>query len=324
MEARMPKSRLLDQVRAEIRLRHYSLRTEQAYVHWIRRFILFHDKRHPSTMGEREITAFLTDLAVNRHVSASTQNQALSAILFLYRNVFHMQLEWLDDVVRAKRSQRLPVILSRDELRQLLGCMHGVNGLIARLLYGTGMRKMECLRLRVQDVDFHYRQIVVRSGKGNKDRVTMLPDSLLEPLQEQFAAARHIHNNDLQEGHGEVALPHALERKYPNAGKQWGWQYVFPSTRRCVDPYTGVIRRHHWFDTNVSRAIREAARKACISKRVSVHTLRHSFATHLLEDGYDIRTVQELLGHKDVKTTQIYTHVLNRGGHSVRSPLDSG
>lgn len=194
----MPRSRLLDQVRAEIRLRHYSLRTEQVYTHWIRRYVLFHDKRHPSTMGEREITAFLTDLAVNRHVSASTQNQALSAILCLYRNVFHMQLEWLDDVVRAKRSQRLPVILSRDELRRLLGCMHGVNGLIARLLYGTGMRKMECLRLRVQDVDFHYRQIVVRSGNGNKDRVTMLPDSLLEPLQEQFAAARHIHSNDLQ------------------------------------------------------------------------------------------------------------------------------
>ena len=319
----MPKSRLLEQIRAEIRVRHYSLRTEQIYIHWVRRYILFHDKRHPSDMGEREISAFLTDLAVNRKVAASTQNQALSAILFLYQKVLKKELEWLDDIVRAKRPRHLPVILTHEEVTRLLDKMNGVNGLVARVLYGTGMRKMECLRLRVQDIDFHYRQITVRSGKGDKDRVTVLPDALLVPLQEQLVNARQTHNNDLDEGYGEVALPFALERKYPKAGREWGWQYVFPSSRRSVDPYTGAIRRHHWYDTNVSRAIKEAVRKLGIAKRISVHTLRHSFATHLLESGYDIRTVQELLGHKDVKTTQIYTHVLNRGGRGVRSPLDA-
>lgn len=320
----MPRSQLLEQLRAEIRVRHYSLRTEEIYIHWVRRYILFHDKRHPAEMGEPEISAFLTDLAVNRKVAASTQNQALSAILFLYQKTLNQKLEWLDDVVRAKRPRHLPVILTRQEVTRLLDDIHGINGLVARLLYGTGMRKMECLRLRVQDIDFQYRQITVRSGKGDKDRVTVLPDSLLTPLQKQLVKTRQIHNNDLDEGHGEVALPYALERKYPGAGRQWRWQYVFPSTRRSVDPYSGMIRRHHWFDTNVSRAIKEAVRKLGIAKRVSVHTLRHSFATHLLEDGYDIRTVQELLGHKDVKTTQIYTHVLNRGGRGVRSPLDAG
>lgn len=319
----MPRSQLLEQLRAEIRVRHYSLRTEEIYIHWVRRYILFHDKRHPAEMGEPEISAFLTDLAVNRKVAASTQNQALSAILFLYQKTLNQKLEWLDDVVRAKRPRHLPVILTRQEVTRLLDDIHGINGLVARLLYGTGMRKMECLRLRVQDIDFQYRQITVRSGKGDKDRVTVLPDSLLTPLQKQLVKTRQIHNNDLDEGHGEVALPYALERKYPGAGRQWRWQYVFPSTRRSVDPYSGMIRRHHWFDTNVSRAIKEAVRKLGIAKRVSVHTLRHSFATHLLEDGYDIRTVQELLGHKDVKTTQIYTHVLNRGGRGVRSPLDA-
>ena len=320
----MPRSQLLEQLRAEIRVRHYSLRTEEIYIHWVRRYILFHDKRHPAEMGEPEISAFLTDLAVNRKVAASTQNQALSAILFLYQKTLNQKLEWLDDVVRAKRPRHLPVILTRQEVTRLLDDIHGINGLVARLLYGTGMRKMECLRLRVQDIDFQYRQVTVRSGKGDKDRVTVLPDSLLTPLQKQLVKTRQIHNNDLDEGHGEVALPYALERKYPGAGRQWRWQYVFPSTRRSVDPYSGMIRRHHWFDTNVSRAIKEAVRKLGIAKRVSVHTLRHSFATHLLEDGYDIRTVQELLGHKDVKTTQIYTHVLNRGGRGVRSPLDAG
>ncbi|MGD2138232.1 MAG: integron integrase [Gammaproteobacteria bacterium] len=319
----MPKPRLLDQMRKEIRIRHYSLRTEQIYIHWVRRFILFHRKRHPGEMGEREITAFLSDLSVNRHVSASTQNQALSAILFLYQKVLNHKLDWLEDVVRAKRPQHLPVVLTRTETNRLLDDLHGVNGLVARLLYGTGMRKMECLRLRVQDIDFEYRQITVRSGKGEKDRVTLLPDSLNEALLHQLDKARMIHNSDLANGYGEVAMPYALERKYPNAGREWIWQYVFPSTRRCVDPYAGIVRRHHWFDTNVSRAIREAVRRTGINKRVSVHTLRHSFATHLLEDGYDIRTVQELLGHKDVKTTQIYTHVLNRGGRGVRSPLDA-
>jgi len=318
----MPKSPLLERVRNAIRIRHYSLRTEQSYIHWIRRFILFHKKRHPNDMGEREISAFLTDLAVNRNVAASTQNQALSAILFLYQKVLDRKLEWLDDVVRAKRPAHMPVILTREETQQLLNEIPGINGLIIRVLYGTGMRKMECLRLRVQDIDFDYRQIVIRSGKGDKDRFTVLPDVLVEKLQKQLDRARAIHNHDLEEGYGEVALPHALARKYPDAGKEWRWQYVFPATHRSVDPYTGLIRRHHWFETNVSRAIREATRRLGITKRVSVHTLRHSFATHLLEDGYDIRTVQELLGHKDVKTTQIYTHVLNRGGRGVRSPLD--
>jgi len=318
----MSKSPLLERVRNEIRVRHYSLRTEQAYIHWIRRFILFHNKRHPNEMGEPEISAFLTHLAVNRKVAASTQNQALSAILFLYQKVLGRKLEWVDDVVRAKRPRHIPVILSREEARCLLDEISGTNGLIVRVLYGTGMRKMECLRLRVQDIDFDYRQIVVRSGKGDKDRVTVIPDVLVEQLLKQLEKARAIHNHDLEQGYGEAALPFALARKYPNAGKEWRWQYVFPATHRSVDPYSGLIRRHHWFETNVSRAIREATRRLGINKRVSVHTLRHSFATHLLEDGYDIRTVQELLGHKDVKTTQIYTHVLNRGGRGVRSPLD--
>lgn len=324
MEARMPKSKLLEKMRAEIRLRHYSLRTEQSYIHWVRRFILYHNKRHPAEMGKREITAFLSYLAVDRKVSASTQNQALSAILFLYKQVLDLKLEWLDEVVRAKRPQHLPVILSREEVRILLDEIQGTNGLVAQLLYGTGMRKMECLRLRIQDIDFSYRQITVRSGKGNKDRVTLLPDCLAEPLQAHLEKVRRVHRMDLNEGYGEVYLPYALERKYPNAGKSWSWQYTFPATRRSVDPYTGVIRRHHWYEDNVSRAIREALRRSGINKRVTVHTLRHSFATHLLEEGYDIRTVQELLGHKDVKTTQIYTHVLNKGGRGVRSPLDTG
>lgn len=273
-------------------------------------------------MGEREVTAYLTHLAVNRKVSASTQNQALSAILFLYKQVLDIRLEWLDEVIRAKRPKHLPVILSRTEVGILLDEIPGTNGLIARLLYGTGMRKMECLRLRIQDMDFSYRQITVRSGKGDKDRVTLLPDSLADPLGEHLERVRRLHHMDIDEGYGEVHLPYALERKYPNAGRSWSWQYVFPSTRRSADPYTGVVRRHHWYQDNVSRAIREALRRSGINKHVSVHTLRHSFATHLLEDGYDIRTVQELLGHKDVKTTQIYTLVLNRGGRGVRSPLD--
>ncbi|MGB5540488.1 MAG: integron integrase [Gammaproteobacteria bacterium] len=283
---------------------------------------MYHNKRHPAEMGEREVTAYLTHLAVNRKVSASTQNQALSAILFLYKQVLDIRLEWLDEVIRAKRPKHLPVILSRTEVGILLDEIPGTNGLIARLLYGTGMRKMECLRLRIQDMDFSYRQITVRSGKGDKDRVTLLPDSLADPLGEHLERVRRLHHMDIDEGYGEVHLPYALERKYPNAGRSWSWQYVFPSTRRSADPYTGVVRRHHWYQDNVSRAIREALRRSGINKHVSVHTLRHSFATHLLEDGYDIRTVQELLGHKDVKTTQIYTLVLNRGGRGVRSPLD--
>lgn len=319
----MDKKRLLDRVRDEIRTRHYSLRTEQSYVHWIRRFILFHDKRHPDDMGEKEISLFLTDLAVTRNVSASTQNQGLSALLFLYKYVLNRKLDWLDDVVRAKRPKRLPVVLTQAEVGAILDNITGVNGLIAKLLYGTGMRKMECLRLRVADIDFDYKQIHVRSGKGNKDRITLLPDCLYSPLRSQLKRVESLHKRDIEEGYGEVELPFALERKYPNAGSEWKWQYVFPATRRSVDPRTGVIRRHHWYDTNVSRAIKQSVSSSRINKHVSVHTLRHSFATHLLENGYDIRTVQELLGHKDVSTTMIYTHVLNRGGRGVRSPLDN-
>jgi len=307
-----------------IRSRHYSLRTEQSYTQWVRRFILFHNKRHPGNMGEKEISSFLTDLAVNRKVAASTQNQALSALLFLYKHVLDQKLDWLEDVVRAKRPRRLPVVLTQAEVGTLLDNMTGVNGLIAKLIYGTGMRKMECLRLRVMDIDFDYGQIHIRSGKGNKDRITLLPDCLGTPLRSQLERVAGIHNKDLEEGYGEVELPFALDRKYPNAGWDWKWQYVFPATRRSVDPLTGVIRRHHWYDTNVSRAIRQSVHSSRINKQVGVHTLRHSFATHLLENGYDIRTVQELLGHKDVSTTMIYTHVLNKGGRGVRSPLDSG
>lgn len=273
-------------------------------------------------MGEKEISLFLTYLAVNRKVSASTQNQALSALLFLYKQVLNQKLDWLDDVVRAKRPKRLPVVLTQSEISTLLDNMTGVNGLIARLIYGTGMRKMECLRLRVTDIDFDYRQIHVRSGKGNKDRITLLPDCLGSPLRSQLERVESLHKRDIEEGHGEVELPFALDRKHPNAGWEWKWQYVFPATRRSVDPFTGVIRRHHWYDTNVSRAIKQSVFSSRINKHVGVHTLRHSFATHLLENGYDIRTVQELLGHKDVSTTMIYTHVLNKGGRGVRSPLD--
>jgi integron integrase len=319
----MTKPRLLERVRDAIRSRHYSLRTEQAYIFWVRRFILFHRKRHPETMGESEITEFLTHLAVARQVAASTQNQALSAILFLYKHVLDRELDRLDGVTRAKRPQRLPVVLSQDEVRNLLVALSGVNALVARLLYGTGMRKMECLRLRVKDVDFSYRQICVRSGKGDKDRVTLLPDILVDELREQLDAASLLHQQDLEAGYGEVSLPYALSRKYPNAGREWIWQFVFPATRRSVDPYSGVIRRHHWYQTNVQRAIKQAAHTLRLGKPVSVHTLRHSFATHLLENGYDIRTVQDLLGHKDVSTTMIYTHVLNKGGRGVRSPLDN-
>jgi len=318
----MEKKRLLDRVRDSIRSRHYSLRTEQSYIQWIRRFILFHDKRHPEEMGEKEISQFLTDLAVNRKVSASTQNQALSALLFLYKQVLGQKLDWLDDVVRAKRPKRLPVVLTQPEVTSLLDNMTGVNGLIAKLIYGTGMRKMECLRLRIMDIDFGYRQIHVRSGKGDKDRITLLPDCLGSPLQSQLAQVETLHKRDIEAGYGEVELPFALDRKYPDAGREWKWQYVFPATRRSVDPLTGVIRRHHWYDTNVSRAIKQSVFTSRINKHVGVHTLRHSFATHLLENGYDIRTVQELLGHKDVSTTMIYTHVLNKGGRGVRSPLD--
>ena len=318
----MGKPRLLDRVREAIRVRHYSLRTEEVYLQWVRRYILFHGKRHPDDMGEAEVAAFLSYLAMERNVAAATQNQALSAILFLYTNVLGRDLDWLKDVARAKRPRRLPVVLSRDEIQRVLARMVGINSLLARLMYGTGMRAMESLQLRVKDVDFAYRQVIIREGKGNKDRVTPLPETLVEALQIQLARVRDLHNRDLAEGFGTVYLPHALARKYPKANRDWGWQYVFPSTTRSCDPRSGEIRRHHWHDQNVQRALRKAARDAGVIKRLTTHVLRHSFATHLIEDGYDIRTIQELLGHKDVATTMIYTHVVNRGGRGVKSPLD--
>ena len=319
----MTKPRLIDQTRNVLRLHHYSIRTEENYIQWIKRFIFFHNKRHPKEMGEKEVSAFLTHLAVDKHVSASTQNQALSAILFLYKRVLDIKLEWLDNVVRAKRPKYLPVVLTKTEVRNILNAMTGNNALIAKLLYGTGMRLMEALRLRVQDVDFEQYQIIVRSGKGNKDRITTLPETIKEDLLAQVEKARILHNNDLSEGFGRVYLPFALDRKYPGAGLEFGWQYCFPSVHRSASPRTGLIARHHLHDKNIGRAIKNASRKVGIYKRVSSHTMRHSFATHLLENGYDIRTVQELLGHKDVSTTMIYTHVLNKGGRGVKSPLDA-
>jgi len=300
-----PKPKLLDQVRAAIRLRHYSLRTEEAYVHWIKRFIFFHGKRHPAEMGKQEITRFLSALATERHVSASTQNQALCALLFLYRHVLDQQVGWLDEVVRARRPQRLPVVLSRPEVRALLGALDGVHWLMASLLYGAGLRLLECLRLRVKDLDFTKRQLVVRAGKGDKDRVTVLPVAVAELLTAHLARVRTLHHQDLAQGFGRVFLPDALDRKYPNADKEWGWQWVFPASQFSVDPRSGTQRRHHLHESVLQRAVKEGARKAGLSSRVSCHTLRHSFATHLLEDGYDIRTIQELLGHRDVKTTMI-------------------
>jgi len=309
----------------EIRLPFFRVRTvccHYSYLQWVKRFILFHNKRHPLEMGEREITAFLTHLAVNKHVAPSTQNQALAAILFLYKEVLEQELDWMDDIVRARRTSRIPEVLSPEQVRRLFGQLEGGHRLIASLLYGTGMRLMEALRLRVRDVDFHYRQITVRNGKGGKDRVTVLPDSLIMLLKEHLERVKELHDRDLAEGFGHVYLPYALARKYPSADREWGWQYVFPAPTRSRDPRSGAIRRHHVFEQNLQRAIKQAVTNLGLPSRVSTHTLRHSFATHLLESGQDIRTVQELLGHADVKTTMIYTHVLQRGGRGVRSPLD--
>lgn len=299
-----------------------SLRTEEAYVGWVRRFILANDKRHPRELGARHVEAFLTHLAARAHVSASTQSQALSALLFLYREVLQQDLPWMEEIRRAKRPERLPTVLSREEVASLLSEMNGVTWLMASLLYGGGLRLMECLRLRVQDVDFLRREITVRHGKGGKDRRTMLPTALIEPLQAQLAEARRIHERDLRAGFGEVWLPDALARKYTHAAREWVWQYIFPATTRSTDPRSGITRRHHLDESVLQRAVKNAVRRARIAKPATCHTLRHSFATHLLEEGYDIRTIQELLGHKDVSTTQIYTHVLNRGGRGVLSPLD--
>ena len=314
--------RLLDLVREAIRRRNYSYRTEETYVHWIRRFIYFSGKRHPMVMGAVEVTAFLNHLAVDRRVAAATQNQALAALLFLYREVLEQPFGWLNQLDRAKGPVRMPTVLTVDEAKRLLLAMRGTKWLIASLLYGAGLRLTECLKLRVKDVDFGYRQIVVRNGKGAKDRVTMLPRSTIEPLRRQLGMARALHEADVAAGYGEVELPDALARKYPRAPYEWAWKFVFPSSRRSVDPRTGVIRRHHVYENYVTRAVKQATHAAGIHKPVSCHTLRHSFATHLLESGYDIRTVQELLGHSDVSTTMIYTHVLNKGGRGVSSPLD--
>lgn len=314
--------RLLEQVRAAIRLRHYSIRTEEAYTRWIKEYILFNRKRHPSEMGAAEVSAFLSYLAENRHVAASTQNQAASALLFLYREVLDQPLPWLDEVLKAKKPARLPVVFTREEVRLVLARLDGTRWLMASLLYGAGLRLMECLRLRVKDVYFSSNQIIVRDGKGGKDRVAVLPTSLKEPLQTHLARVETLHEQDLRDGFGRVYLPYALERKYKNANREWAWQYVFPAARRSIDPRSGVERRHHVREAVLQQAVKGAIRAAGIKKPGSCHTFRHSFATHLLEAGYDIRTIQELLGHKDVKTTMIYTHVLNRGGRGVRSPLD--
>jgi len=318
-----PPPRLLDRVRAAVRLRHYSRRTEKAYVAWIRRYILFHGKRHPMDMSAPEMTRFLSSLAVDGGVAASTQNQALSALLFLYRDVLEVDVPWLDGIVRAKRPQRLPIVLTREEVRAVLRSLHGVPRLMACLLYGSGLRLLECCRLRVQDIDFGGNQIAVRGAKGDKDRVTILPSVIKQDLARHLDTVREQHARDVQSGAGWVELPYALGRKYPNAGREWVWQWLFPATRFYREQATGQVRRHHLHETVLQKIVKDAVHRAGIAKRATPHTLRHSFATHLLEDGRDIRTVQELLGHRDVSTTQIYTHVLNRGPSGVRSPVDT-
>jgi len=322
MPSQHQSPKLLEQVCEAIRTRHYSIRTEDTYLRWIKRFILFHGKRHPREMGGREIQEFLSYLAVEGRVAASTQSQALSAIVFLYQQVLKQTIGSIDDVVHAKQPHRIPVVLTQDEVRAVLAHLSGTTWIMATLLYGAGLRLLECLRLRVKDVDFTYNHIVVRDGKGRKDRVTMLPQQVKVPLQRHLHDVQQLHGQDVQAGAGHVYLPYALERKYPNASRERVWQYVFPAAQPSRDPRTGIIRRHHVHKLVLQRAVHTAVRKAAIPKAASCHTLRHSFATHLREAGYDIRTVQELLGHKDVSTTMIYTHVLNRGGRGVKSPAD--
>jgi integron integrase len=315
--------RLLDQVRNIIRCKHYSIRTEQSYVDWIKRYIFFHDRRHPADLDERHISAFLTHLAVDRKVASSTQNQALCALVFLYREVLKKEVGEFQDLIRAKKPHKLPVVFTRKEVKQVLLQLDGINWLMGQLLYGAGLRVMECVRLRVKDVDFGYGQIVVRDGKGKIDRVTMLPELIVEALKRHLLKVKKTHELDLKAGFGAVYLPYALERKYRNANRSWSWQYIFPATRRSIDPRSGIERRHHLSESVPQRAVKNAIRCSGMTKAGSCHSLRHSFATHLLEAGYDIRTVQELLGHKDVSTTMIYTHVLNKGGKGVKSPGDT-
>jgi integron integrase len=319
----MGEPKLLDRMRALLRTRHYSIRTEVAYVQWAKRYILFHGKRHPSAMGAPEINDFLTHLAVERNVSASTQNQALSAILFLYRDVLGEEVPWMTDLVRARRTERKPVVLTRDEVRRLLGQLGGTPQLVGRLLYGTGMRLLEALRLRVKDLDFESGEVLVRTGKGNKDRTTTLPRMLAAPLRHHLNDVRRLHDADVASGWGRVWMPDALAVKYPNAASSWSWQWVFPAAQRSVDPRSGIQGRHHLGEQIVQRAVHDAAQRCGLTKPATPHTLRHSFATHLLESGHDIRTVQELLGHSSVKTTMIYTHVLGLGASGIRSPLDA-
>lgn len=315
--------RLYDRIIEILRVRHYSRRTEEAYVHWIRRYIEFHHHAHPRQLAQGDVNRFLTHLAVKEHVAASTQNQALSAILFLYEHVLAQPLDRIQGVVRARRPKRLPVVLTVDEVSRIMAQLAGDKWLIAMLLYGGGLRLLEALRLRVKDLDFERGEITVREGKGDKDRVTTMPRVVVHPLRDHLRRVEIIHQQDLADGYGRVELPYALARKYPNANREWCWQYVFPQERRWINPRTGEQGRHHVHESLVQKAVKQAAHKAKLTKRVTSHTFRHSFATHLLADGYDIRTVQELLGHSDVKTTMIYTHVLNRGGRGVRSPADS-
>lgn len=322
MEGGMGKGKLLDEVRNSLRTQNYSYRTEKTYVNWIRKFILFHNKRHPREMGEKEINQFLTYLAVNQKVSASTQNQALSALLFLYKLILRKEIGWIGNLQRARKSKKIPVVFTKEEVKKVMLHLHGKCWLAAALMYGSGLRLMECMTLRIKDLDFSCRQITIRSGKGNKDRLTMLPGAAISPLKTHLIRVKTLHDKDLAEGFGSVRLPNALKRKFPNAHKEWRWQYVLPATTRYFDPEDKVHRRHHFHESAVQRAVKDAIDRASITKKGSCHTFRHSFATHLLESGQDIRTVQELLGHSDVRTTMVYTHVLNRGGMGVISPMD--
>jgi integron integrase len=323
MEIQLKKPRLLDQVRQRIRTKHYSIRTEESYLNWIRKYIFYHNKRHPKEMGANEINEFLSSLAVKENVSASTQNQALCAIIFLYREILKIEIGEIKGIIWAKKPKRIPVVFTSKEIKEIFKHLAGPKWIMANLLYGSGLRILECLRLRIQDIDFGYKQITVRDAKGSQDRITMLPEIVISPLKEHLQKVKELHEEDLKNGYGTVYLPYAIERKYSKAIYEWNWQYFFPSKNLSIDPRSGRKQRHHIGEMVLSRAIKEAIRRAGITKRGSAHSLRHSFATHLLESGYDIRTVQELLGHKNVETTMIYTHVMNKGGKGVKSPADN-